>query len=231
MPKSAIHTANAEARRKDIDEGAKLAKRIDGLRETLADEEASLEKFRVATTANIKAEIAPLEEKLGGLKKEVGELERTRAQLLIPLDAEWEKVEAEKAIIEQQKHDVGEIQKQAEQDKSEAAELLKTAQQKAQQATYNEEETERTLGKARQDRTDAARTLEQARLQKIRTEREHAAKLHPLTVREQRCEKKEEWVKIKEQEIREEKSKIAKEWRLLRDRQATLERNIKRFNQ
>ena len=45
MKKSDITKANAQAKKREIDEGVKLAKRIDGLRETLADEEQSLEKF------------------------------------------------------------------------------------------------------------------------------------------------------------------------------------------
>ena len=101
MPKSKVSQANAVAKKKDIDEGVKLAKRIDGLRETLADEEQSLDKFRVAQIEGIKAETAPLEEYLGGLKKEIEELERTRAQLLIPLDEEWDKVNKLKEELKQ----------------------------------------------------------------------------------------------------------------------------------
>ena len=106
MPKSAVTKANADAKRKEIDEGLKLAKRVDGLRKTVASEEQSLEKFRASTVANIKAEITPLEEKRDSLKKEVEELQRTRAELLLPLDEAWEEVELKQKEIEKKEHDV-----------------------------------------------------------------------------------------------------------------------------
>ena len=102
LKKSEVTQKKAQARKQEIDEGVKIAQKVDAVRNTLAEEEANLDKFRTESVKNIKAELAPLEEKRDGLKKEVQELERTREQLLIPLTEEWEEVETAKKQIEKQ---------------------------------------------------------------------------------------------------------------------------------
>lgn len=99
LNKSEINTKKSLDRKREVDEGVKLAKRVDTLREVHAQEEASLEKFRVETVRVINEEISTTAEKLDVLKKEVKELEEKKAEALKPLTEEWEKLEAEKDVI------------------------------------------------------------------------------------------------------------------------------------
>lgn len=92
-------TQNINAERKaDIDEGIKLARKVDALRETLQKEEQNALKYKSATLDEIQKQI---EEKMKNrdylkkenLEREVAKLEEKREKLLIPLDKEYAKLE------------------------------------------------------------------------------------------------------------------------------------------
>ena len=228
MPKSKVSQANAVAKKKDIDEGVKLAKRIDGLRETLADEEQSLDKFRVAQIEGIKAETAPLEEYLGGLKKEIEELERTRAQLLIPLDEEWDKVNKLKEELKQKEHEVGEVQKATKKDKDEAREELRTAKDAKKQAVFCEKEAENKLN----DATIELRNAKELKEQAVTTIREADIYKHEalaiVTEEQRKLKLREEALVINEEKNEEDREEIAATKLQLEDQRATLGRVLKR---
>lgn len=94
LKKSEIDSAKAGDRKRDIDEGSKLAKRVDALREAQATEEASLEKFRRETIAHINEEIISKTYERDSLSKEVYDLEDRKKIALLPLDSEWLEVKA-----------------------------------------------------------------------------------------------------------------------------------------
>ena len=228
MPKTGVEKANAEAKRKEIDEGVKLAKRIDGLRETLADEEQSLEKFRVATLENIKAETAPLEEKRDSLKKEVGELERTRAELLLPLDEAWEEVELERKELEQKEYDVGEVQKAAEKDKTKAREELRLAKEAKKQAAFCEEEATNKLNSATIELRNAKELNEQAVTTKREADIYKTEALATVAEEQRKLDLRTKALEEREEKVRKDEEEISKTKLQLADQRQTLERAFKR---
>ncbi len=94
LPKSEIQKAKALDRQREIEEGKKLADKVDTLRELRSEEEVTLEAWRTKTVAAIAKEIADLTEVRDGLTHEVGHLEARRADALIPIDAEIAKLTA-----------------------------------------------------------------------------------------------------------------------------------------
>ena len=60
LKKSEINTLKAQERKAEIDQGLKLSRRVDVLRETAAQEEASLEAFRRSSIKAINEEIKQL---------------------------------------------------------------------------------------------------------------------------------------------------------------------------
>ncbi len=60
LSKREIDVAKARDRQREIAEGTKLAQRVDGLRELAADEEKSLNDFRIKTLTAINEETTPL---------------------------------------------------------------------------------------------------------------------------------------------------------------------------
>ncbi len=90
MPKREIDRAKAADRKREVDEGVKLATRVDNLRGLAAQEEANLEKFRVEKLAAIAVETSAAETKRDLVLGEVEVLEERKKEAQVPLDAAWE---------------------------------------------------------------------------------------------------------------------------------------------
>jgi acyl carrier protein phosphodiesterase len=74
LDKKRIAASLADERRLEIDKGIKLAKKIDFLRETLAEEETKLERFRTETVKKVQIEIDMLIHERDRLKQEITRL-------------------------------------------------------------------------------------------------------------------------------------------------------------
>jgi len=74
LPKQEISVLQASKKRVEIDEGLKLARRIDSLREIAASEEASLASFRASTLKAIQVDIKKIENERNKVLNEVKSL-------------------------------------------------------------------------------------------------------------------------------------------------------------
>ncbi len=73
----------------EIDEGAKIARRVDSLRSKVAQEDMELKKFREASIKKVQEEINSLISNRDVMVKEVEELTEKKRILQIPLDDAW----------------------------------------------------------------------------------------------------------------------------------------------
>jgi len=89
--KTIVQQKNLE-RKREIDEGVKLANKVDSLRETAAKEEKNLFQFRDANLAQVKKDIDRLLNQKEALNNELEALSKQREVLQEPLDREWVKV-------------------------------------------------------------------------------------------------------------------------------------------
>lgn len=71
LEKRLVNASLATERKQQIDEGMRLTKSIEALRETLAEEQASLERFRRETVKIVQAEINDLLRQRDALRKEL----------------------------------------------------------------------------------------------------------------------------------------------------------------
>lgn len=94
LKKQEIEQAKAQERARAVQEGLGLANRVDVLRETQATEEASLGEFRAKTVSAIQTEADDLTNQRDQLTNEVLGLEQRKTEALVPLDSEWQKVQA-----------------------------------------------------------------------------------------------------------------------------------------
>lgn len=92
LQKSDIQSKKAAETQQAIQEGIKLARRVDGLREVVSQEEASLENFRRETLARIHGETTEAAEIRDALRQEVSELQKRREEALEPLTAELDAI-------------------------------------------------------------------------------------------------------------------------------------------
>lgn len=103
LQKAEVAAKKAAERKMEIDEGAKLARTVDALRNTASQEEASLSKFRMESLARIKQEIDAAIMARDSLKSEIVNLYDKRKELSIPLDKEWEELEDAKDFLDESK--------------------------------------------------------------------------------------------------------------------------------
>lgn len=107
LPKSEVDKAKALDRQREIEEGKKLATRVDTLRDTHAKEEAELQSFRSKTLAQIQIEVNGEIERLEDVKREVNEKRQELFSLSGPLDKAWKYyITSEKTKIALEKSEI-----------------------------------------------------------------------------------------------------------------------------
>lgn len=100
LDKKSISQEKAKERKLEVEEGAKLARKVDALRETAAKEELNLAKFRIEYMKTIQAEMSELLGQRDALRSTVDALEERRKELLKPIDAEKKALSERKTELE-----------------------------------------------------------------------------------------------------------------------------------
>lgn len=228
LKKSEVSIAKAAEKKREIDEGLKLARRIDGLRETWAEEDAAFQKFRSETIAKIHDDITKEQEKLGPLKKEVKELEESKAEALKPLTEEKAALKRERAELDRQREEADERESLLR-DKERKAELaLKRATATVTRAELRENDADSRLQHAAQQ--DEQATLANARAQKVKADADERYRKvnQELLHRDMMASERERSVTLREESLARKWKEFIAERTLFKDRKATFERELKR---
>lgn len=228
LPKSEIDRQKAVEQRTAVDEGAKIARRVDRLREVSAETEATLKALRDKTVAQIHEEIAQKLKEKGEIIAEVKALEERRIELQKPLDSEWAKVREAAADVNRRTEDANVIEHKladregeiALKEKKVASTLIRVTT-KEDLATSNLKDAAYANSAAQQAQASATSIKEEVIRIKTKTEAE-------LIHREELVAGRESNATIKEQDLVAREKVLADGWRLLEDRQALFERSIKR---
>lgn len=138
LAKSELDRKKAEARKMDIDEGMKLARKVDNIREVLAQEEESLIAFRTSMVASISKEIERLEARKLSLSSEVSELARKRNDLLEPIDAELKSLAEARKEFSDRESSVSSRERMCEDRERISFELLADARERQRQVDEKE---------------------------------------------------------------------------------------------
>lgn len=229
LDKQEVNTQKAKEKQLEIKEGAKLANKVDVLRETFSKEQANLTKFRNETLDTVKQEISDAILRKTTLEKELAELQIEKEKLLVPLDKEWDKLKEAKMDLEDKVEDVVlkesnlqsqltdledrkrkiELEKERISDMKDKAALLFT------QATKNLDEKNEILKKSKEEAKEISNLLK---------EREKAALLREARLDYQQLdiENQKKGIELDKQDIIKTKAQLA-------DQRATLERAFNRL--
>lgn len=229
LSKSDIATAKAKDKRREIDEGLKIAQRVDSLRETQAMEEAALTKFRKETLIAINQEIVSETRKKNELLKEVSDLEDRKREALKPLDEAWNAVRAKEEELTEyahQLHQDREILSQAEKDHEIEVELLKVEKSRV---SDERDRSIKSLANAEAFREENRLILSQNRniLEESKLVLKDAQKKAKL--KEQAIHVAELRLKERERIIQEKEKDIINQNIFLADQRKTLERALNRI--
>jgi hypothetical protein len=229
LPKKEASIETAKQKKVLIDEGMALATKVDVLRETVSIEEANVERFRKTTLQTAQREIDHALQKRDSLRKEILDLEKERAILMMPLDEEWEKVkaaylkysdqvgalESAKQTVAQQIGENTMLAHDLEIQKGKIEEMKRITEEKL---LHADDDLHRAREESAKMRNLAQTVLTSAELrEKLVIERENDFK---ATV---------EWVEDNTARIEEADKDMVRREKVLADRYATLERTIKRM--
>lgn len=229
LPKSELLQRKSDAKKMEIDEGVRLARKIDALRDTYNEEEKSLNKFRTETVSRIHQEISTEREKLSNLQKEVIELSDQRAELLIPLDKEWDELRmAQEELKASQKaieHEWSQILKSEQDIKYRNQEIAKTLSR-----ALSFEKKHAEILKNTEDVNKLANAEFQESVQiKERMEKLYEDMIKELRKRDSDLASKERDYIMKEAKLTKRESELENGWKILNDRKETFERTINRL--
>lgn len=106
LSKSDVAKTKGLERKQEIEEGAKLARKVDGLRELSSKEEANITKFREESVKELNSQILSKQEEIDELDKDIKVKKEIRDKLNEPLQTEWDKIDKAKADIESREKDL-----------------------------------------------------------------------------------------------------------------------------
>lgn len=223
-----IQTNLNNERKQDIDNGLKLARKVDNLREELSKKEQERDLFIKGNTTAQQEKVKELTTLISTKEKEIEVLEEKRKELLKPVSLEWEKLKERELTLSKDEEDLnnlksaltllqGELNRREKElsiDENRNQELKNEIKVQAEKVSNASLEAQNTLIHAREEEK---RILSQARLKEgnaIKKEKEVALRENNITSRETKLD--------------EEEKNIINEKIRLADMRKTLERAITR---
>lgn len=223
-----IQTTLSEERRMDVDNGIKLARKVDTLRDTLEKLEKRHALFLEGTQIELRNKTKELLSQIHSLEEEIKMLEAKRKELLIPLYQEWERVKEREGTLDEREEKIKELRTdltylKGELDKREESlqiDELRNEETRRQVTLHAQKvsdallEAQNTLLNARDEEKDIKDALSKRQSNMVKKEKEVELRENNITLREQN-------ITLKEKEITNETIRLA-------DMRATLERALKR---
>jgi len=229
LDKKDIDKARSEEKRLAIDQGARIAKRVDDLRETHGREEESLRKFREETIKGIHLETNALLDKKSSLEIEVSDLEIRKEEALKPLDSEWDRLASERIKLEDDKKSNNRLIVHLISKEKELSDELDKAGSNVRETQLNLKEAENSSLNASEDRYKASETLKDAETYKSKTESVISTRVRELNQRETGIAVRERNSQLRDAGQDNREKELNNRETALMDREQTLEREIKRL--
>jgi len=228
LSKQEVDKAKAIDRKREVDEGLKLARKVDDLREIVVQEEASLEKFRRATVANIHTATTEAQRILDQIKAEVAVLRREHKDLERVLAEDWSEVgEAQPALAKLRKS-LEEKEKVLVEAERMALAELEYAKIDRIGADKDRRQASSLLNDALQDKREAMIALEKVHKMEKNVKDTRTVLEQEFTDRDKVLAKKERDFALKEHNVTDRERELSVGWKILNDRKAMFERTIKR---
>jgi hypothetical protein len=229
LTKQQVNVEVQAQRKIQIDEGLTLARKVDALREKLANLETQQKKFFESMDSELHQRTDYLFEEIASREEEIKKLEQKRAELIIPLDNAWQEVKEKKLENDNLRVVLDEKSLKLAEKEQKVIENAKKAKELLFKAKTREKEVERVYDKADQLKMETEsiftamleekdkQTQKFENKEKKLDERENSIKSYEFTLKD-----REQQIEIKEQEIREEKIRLS-------DQRQTLERAMARI--
>lgn len=227
LARSDIQRLKADEYRREREEGMKLARRVDSLRELSSVEEKSLEDFRKKTLEQIHKEITEASSKKEALIGEVRDLEKRRKKALAPLDKELEVLKEERLALDEGKEYLAQFESNLNLQKMRQDAREKTLTVLESQVKSTNMRAHALLEETEKKNQNAANLEEKALALLTRTQTYAKKTEKDLKTRSEEIAAKEQGVIMRATSLHQRERALEKEWKLLNDRKAMYERIIK----
>ena len=231
LPKNKISELKQKETSREIQEGAKLASRVDGLRELWAKTEQEFEIYKTATLTQIQEEIVVLNEKKS-------ELDHDLRKMQAKYDSLMPDISTKRLELAQFERNLFLKESELQQREEEAALLeidVAEALKKSETARIINEDNERIsmnlLLETQKKRVEAQGYLNTAKNIYNNTNEEKKTIEDSLLLRELSIKTKEQEISNKELSIMNEQKELELEWIKVKDMRATLERSLQRIKE
>lgn len=229
LDKKNVSIEVATEKKRQIDQGVQLAKKIDALRETKLSEEEQLALYRKQSIARVQLEIDEKLKERDSVAEQIRQRKSELRELRRPLDGEWQSVKEEKEINRQDRDSNYQRQMELEQGIALNIQRERLNKEEEQRVSSERERSVKALMEADLMRETAGDVLAKA---KIKSD----SIMDGATRRDETSSKREKAVEIREREVIKEASRLKKvevaqrnKDREIADKYATLERTIKRY--
>ncbi len=216
LEKRQIDGLKAKERQQEIQEGKKLAEKVDALRELASREQTNLSKFTEESVAHLKAEIGTLIDDKEALKTEIRELELQKSIAQVPLDNKWAEFHEKQSELESLGIELHEKQRQITQKEAEADKRLRDLSVESSRVSDEHARISEVLSQTDRLKKEADTTVQDARNQ--------AATVH-LTAefRDNTSRDRENRLNISEKSLKESEEAIHIHTKDLEDRERALQ--------
>ncbi len=229
IEKKEILAAQNLDRKRDVEEGHKLASKVDALRKLAADEQANLLKFSRETLRKVHSDIDSNISERDSIKREVDQLKEARATLQVPLDAEWHKIENEKKIIEENKTSIAILSSGLDSRASSITENEKQLSVEENRIQELKEATEKRLRQIDEKEKELTKILEESLQRDLEFNSESRQRLERIEKKESELKYREVDLDSKAENIRIQVEEISLARLKIKDKEGELERAFKRL--
>ena len=231
LKKSEVDKAKALDRQREIVEGSKLAARVDTLREVAATEEASLEKFRRETIAQINKEIVSALTRRDALQDEVKLLENLKAKALVPVGEAWREVNKEEVrlLMDDRRRQFIEREIALQEREARMSHNEKIVAEREIQTTYSHEDAQERLVEAAELKYQALQAKDEAGKIILSARREATDILFAANMQKDLAYEQTRDIEKREEMLKSSQAKYEADLKRLVDREKTLERNLIRY--
>lgn len=228
LKKSVLSQDLNNQRKMQIDEGVHIANKIDALRKSLNELEVQHQNFIQSKQIELDNQFKSLESEIKEKRLEIKTLEERRIELLKPLDEEHEKLNQREEGLKTREKEFGSRFIELKQAEKLAEIKYKDYNNQTRYLVERIEANEVETKKINNNLKVSENKLKIALEREEEVERYISSKTSELRTREANLASREREIDIAKELIQKEKQEIIKRTILLEDREATLEREIKR---
>lgn len=220
----------AKERKREIDNGMNLARQVDDLRQTLAQEKLLHENWLASTREQVSKILASFDEEKHVKKHELDELAEARKKLIEPLDSEWKELEKEQELFAKVKIELISREEGLEKREQTVIENEKFITKSLEEIDVAKQESIQETKESKRLKDLALNEYATSRHLGKRQWEDYEQKMAGLKQLDKQYKVALTTIEIREKQVDEKEVDLANRERALTDRYATLERTMKRLS-